>query len=273
MQDVQITPQIIIGDKHPLAIIAGPCVIEEESLMLDVAFELKNIFSSFGFSFIFKSSFDKANRSAKDSYRGPGLEKGLKILQKIKKECDLPIITDIHLPEQAQEIAEICDMIQIPAFLCRQTDLIVASANTKLPIMAKKGQFLSPWDMKNVIEKIESTNNKKIILCDRGTSFGYNNLVSDFRCIPIMQSFGYPVCFDATHSVQLPGGLGNASGGQREFIPILAKAAIAAGANALFLETHPKPEKAKSDAASQFPLSHLNFLLKDIEKIYNAVKK
>ena len=201
----------------------------------------------------YKSSFDKANRSSFDSYRGPGLEKGLEILRRIKEELDLPIVSDVHTPEQARRAAEVCDVIQIPAFLCRQTDLVIACAQTKAVIHVKKGQFLAPWDMKQVVDKIENLGHNKIILVDRGTTFGYNNLVSDMRSIPIMQKLGYPVCFDASHSVQLPGGLGKSSGGQREFIPTLSRAAIASGANLLFIESHPDPDKAMSDKASVFP--------------------
>jgi 2-dehydro-3-deoxyphosphooctonate aldolase (KDO 8-P synthase) len=221
--------------------------------------------------FIFKSSYDKANRSAYHSFRGPGLKQGLKILEKIKKELDLPVVTDVHTVEEAKEAGSICDILQIPAFLCRQTDLIYAAATTKAVISVKKGQFMAPWDMKNVVEKIEEAGNQNIILVDRGTSFGYNNLVSDMRSIPIMQQFKVPVCFDATHSVQLPGGLGSSSGGQREFIPVLAKAAIAAGANCLFIEAHHNPSVAKSDAGSQLPISMLKELLESLKKIYSVV--
>lgn len=258
-----------IGAGHPLAILSGPCVIEGEDHTLFCAEQLKKMLRNFPFSFIFKASYDKANRSSSNSFRGPGLEEGLKILQKVQKELDLPVITDVHTPEEARAAGAICDMIQIPAFLCRQTDLLIAAASTPACINIKKGQFLAPWDMKNVVEKIAPTNNR-ILLTERGASFGYNNLVSDMRSIPIMQSFGFPVCFDASHSVQLPGGLGHASGGQREFIPTLAKAAVAAGCNALFIETHPDPSLAKSDAASVYPFDELENLLKQLERIYNA---
>jgi 2-dehydro-3-deoxyphosphooctonate aldolase (KDO 8-P synthase) len=263
---------LIIGQNAPLAILAGPCVIESEEHALFCASSLVKILKPFPFSLIFKASYDKANRSSIESFRGPGLEKGLKILKKIKNEFGLPILTDIHSPQEALAAAEVCDMIQIPAFLCRQTDLIAAAGRSKAAVNIKKGQFIAPWDVKNIVDKLVSCGQERILLTDRGTSFGYNNLVSDFRSIPIMQKFGYPVCFDATHSVQLPGGLGNMSGGQREFIPTLAKAAIAAGSNALFLECHPNPPAALSDAASVFPFDSLAILLEEIERIYNAVQ-
>jgi len=224
------------------------------------------------FSLIFKASYDKANRSSIDSFRGPGLEEGLRILERVKNELGLPVLTDVHSPGEAKAAAEVCDMIQIPAFLCRQTDLVAAVGRTKAAVNVKKGQFLAPWDMKNVIDKLLFCGNDRILLTDRGTSFGYNNLVSDFRSIPIMQKLGFPVCFDATHSVQLPGGLGSMSGGQREFIPVLAKAAIAVGCNALFFECHPDPSQAKSDAASVMPLDELPRLFRELDRIYNAVQ-
>lgn len=259
-----------IGKNQPLAIICGPCVIESEEFALRTAEQLLEIFSSFSFSFIFKASYDKANRSSIHSFRGPGIDEGLRILQRIQKEFDLPVTTDVHSPEEAILAGSVCDIIQIPAFLCRQTDLIAAAASTPAVVNVKKGQFVSPWDMSNVVEKITSCNNRRIILTDRGTSFGYNNLVSDMRAIPIMQKFGFPVCFDATHSAQLPGGLGTISGGQREFIPTLAKSAVAAGCNALFMEAHPDPAKAKSDAATVLPYDMLKSLLRDVERIYEA---
>ena len=263
--------QLYIGQGKPLAIISGPCVIESEAHTLHCAEELLKIFSPFPFSFIFKASFDKANRSSNRSFRGPGLKKGLKILQRVQEEFGVPILTDVHSPEEAKEAGALCDIIQIPAFLCRQTDLIVAAARTQAAINVKKGQFLAPWDMKNVVEKITGEGHRRILLTERGASFGYNNLVSDMRAIPIMQKFGFPVCFDASHSVQLPGGLGDASGGQREFIPTLAKAAVAAGCNALFIESHPNPSNAKSDAASVMPFDELKILLAQIEILYDAV--
>lgn len=257
----------------PLTLIAGPCVIESLDLCLSVAEKLLEITQPLGIQLVFKSSFDKANRSSIDSFRGPGIDEGLKVLAEVKKQFNVPIFTDIHLPKQAEVVAEICDFLQIPAFLCRQTDLLVAAGNTGKIINVKKGQFLAPWDMKNIVRKIESTGNHNIILTDRGTSFGYNNLVSDFRCIPIMQELGYPVCFDATHSVQLPGGRGDATDGQREFIPTLAKAAIAAGADLLYMETHPDPENGLCDQASMMPLAKMPKLLKMLKEIYELVRQ
>ncbi len=266
MQSIRIR-DFTIGFNQPLCLISGPCVIESEDHTLYCVEKLLQIAASFPITFIFKASYDKANRSNITSFRGPGIESGLKILEKVRKEFDVPILTDVHSPEDALIAGSICDMIQIPAFLCRQTDLLLAAAKTPAAINVKKGQFLAPWDMKNVVEKLKG---KEILLTERGASFGYNNLVSDMRSIPIMQSLGHPVCFDASHSVQLPGGLGNATGGQREFIPHLAKAAVAAGANALFLETHPDPPLAKSDASSVFPMDSLKTLLHQIVKIYEA---
>lgn len=263
--------KFLIGKNQPLAFICGPCVIESEDHTLTCADALQKIFAPTPFSFIFKASYDKANRSSIHSFRGPGMEKGLKILERVQKEFDLPVITDIHSEEEAQIAGSICDMIQIPAFLCRQTDLIAAAGKTKAAVNVKKGQFLSPWDMKNVVEKLLSVGCKEILLTERGASFGYNNLVSDMRSIPIMQQFGFPVCFDASHSTQLPGGLGSSSGGQREFIPTLAQAAVAAGCNALFIETHPDPANAKSDAATVMPFDALKTMLYRLEKIYAAM--
>ncbi len=259
-----------LGEGEPLAVICGPCVIEGEKEALFAAEKLKEIFGKLKIPFIYKSSYDKANRSAYASFRGPGIEKGLEILAKVKAEFDLPILTDVHTEEEAKRAGEVCDVLQIPAFLCRQTDLITRAGETGAVINVKKGQFMAPWDMKNVVDKLLATGNRKIILTDRGTSFGYNNLVSDMRAIPIMKKFGFPVCFDATHSVQLPGGLGNASGGQREFIPTLAKAAVAAGCNVLFLEAHPEPSQAKSDKDSVIAFADLPELLETLLKIYEA---
>ncbi|HKY99899.1 MAG TPA: 3-deoxy-8-phosphooctulonate synthase [Rhabdochlamydiaceae bacterium] len=271
MKDVPVK-NFFIGPQRPLAVISGPCVIEGEDHAIKSAEELKKIFSAPGINFIYKSSYDKANRSAYASFRGPGLEEGLRILEKIKKELDLPVTTDVHSPEEATAAGAVCDILQIPAFMCRQTDLVLAAANTGAVVNVKKGQFLAPWDMVNVVEKILAAGNQKIILTDRGTTFGYNNLVSDMRTIPIMQKFGFPVCFDATHSVQLPGGHGNASGGQREFIPTLSKAAIAAGCNCLFMESHPDPANAKSDKDSVMPFSELPALMQELLKIYQIVQ-
>ncbi|MEI8365798.1 MAG: 3-deoxy-8-phosphooctulonate synthase [Parachlamydiaceae bacterium] len=261
-----------VGKGHPLAVMSGPCVIESLDHTLKAAAALKEMFGETGINLIFKSSFDKANRSSIHSFRGPGLEEGLRILEKVRAEFDLPVITDVHTPAEAIAAAQVCDVLQIPAFLCRQTDLVIAAAQTGCVINVKKGQFMAPWDMKNVIEKCRSVGNPNVILTDRGATFGYNNLVSDMRAIPIMQGFGVPVCFDATHSVQLPGGLGESSGGQREFIPILAKSAIAAGANCLFIESHPDPKHAKSDAASVMDFKELPGLLSVLEQIYQIIQ-
>lgn len=260
-----------IGKGQPLTVICGPCVIEGEEHTLKAAETLRKIFDQRNVNFIFKSSYDKANRSSISSFRGPGLEEGLRILEKVKQEFDLPVTSDIHSPEEAKAAAGVIDVMQIPAFLCRQTDLIIAAAETGKIVNVKKGQFMAPWDMKNVVDKIRSAGNTNIILTDRGTTFGYNNLVSDMRGIPIMQGFGVPVCFDATHSVQLPGGQGDSSGGQREFIPVLAKAAIAAGANCLFIESHPSPEHAKSDAQSVMDFKDLPGLMDILVRLYEVV--
>lgn len=262
-----------IGKGEPLAVISGPCVIESEEHALEAAHTLKEIFQSLGINFIYKSSYDKANRSSFSSFRGPGLEEGLRILEKIKKECDVAVTTDVHSPEEAIAAGQVCDIIQIPAFLCRQTDLILAAAQTGRVINVKKGQFLAPSDMKNVVDKILSANNDQILLTERGATFGYNNLVTDMRAIPIMQRFGFPVCFDASHSVQLPGGLGTSSGGQREFIPTLTKAAIAAGCDCIFIESHPNPSQAKSDKDSVYSFKDLAQLMQDAKKLYDLVQQ
>lgn len=263
-----------IGKGQPLAIMSGPCVIESEEHSMRSAETLKAIFSKFPMiNFIFKSSYDKANRSSIHSFRGPGLQEGLRILEKVKQTFDLPIVSDIHSSEEAKAAAEVCDILQIPAFLCRQTDLIVAAAKTKAVISVKKGQFLAPSDMANVVDKIKECGNENIILVDRGTTFGYNNLITDIRAIPIMQSFKVPVCFDATHSVQQPGANGASSGGQRKFIPVLAKAAVAAGVNAVFMEAHEDPDSAKSDAASVLNFKDLPRLLEELQQIYAVVNK
>lgn len=262
----------LIGKGQPLVIQSGPCVIESEEHCLRAADALKKMFSNSGVRLVFKSSYDKANRSAYNSFRGPGIQEGLRILEKVKAEFDLPILTDIHSPEDAKSAGEVCDMLQIPAFLCRQTDLIIAAAKTGAVINVKKGQFLAPWDMGNIVKKIESVDNHRILLVDRGTCFGYNNLVSDMRGIAIMQGFGYPVCYDATHSVQKPGGLGHASGGESQFIPVLSKAALAAGANCLFIESHPNPIDAKSDASSVMAFSELERLLPQFKQLYELIQ-
>lgn len=262
-----------IGLKQPLAVISGPCVIESEMHALKTAEELAHIFSRFPqINFIYKSSYDKANRSAYSSFRGPGLKEGLRILSRIKKEFNLPVLTDVHSAEEALHAAAVCDIIQIPAFLCRQTDLITAAAQTGIVINVKKGQFMAPWDMRNVVEKIRTAGNENILLTDRGTCFGYNNLVTDMRGITIMQELGFPVCYDASHSVQLPGGRGAFSGGQREFILPLARAAIAAGSNCLFIESHPQPDSAKSDKDTVYPLDKLSTLLEQVAMIYEIVQ-
>lgn len=258
---------VLIGSKNPLVIIAGPCVIETEKSTIDAAKRLKKISEKFKIPLIFKSSYDKANRTSISSPRGPGIEKGLKILEKVRKETGMPVLSDIHSPEEVAYAAEVLDVFQIPAFLCRQTDLIVAASKTGKPVNIKKGQFLAPWDVKNIIEKFTSTGNHNLLITERGTSFGYNNLVVDMRSILIMQEFGYPVIFDATHSVQLPGGLGSASGGQREFVAPLSKAAVAVGCNGLFLEVHPDPDKALCDGPNMLRLDDLEKLLTTIKSI------
>lgn len=273
MQKIKVG-KIEIGKGAPLAMLCGPCVIENEDHTLFCASHLRKLFSKTSIQLIFKASYDKANRSSIHSFRGPGIDKGLKILERVQKEEGLPVVTDVHSPEEAKIAGSVCDMIQIPAFLCRQTDLLIAAAQTPAAINVKKGQFLAPWDMKNVAEKIQSEGCQNILLTDRGTSFGYNNLVTDFRGIEIMQKqTRLPVCYDASHSVQLPGGLGNASGGQREFIPLLSRAAIAAGVNALFLEAHPDPSKAKSDAATVFPFDALESLLDVLQRLYDVMSE
>lgn len=251
-------------------VISGPCVIESESHALRCAEFLHTLFARKKIHFIFKASYDKANRSSVHAFRGPGIEEGLKILEKVKETFSIPVFTDVHSPEEAREAADVCEVLQIPAFLCRQTDLLLAAGQTGKVINVKKGQFMAPWDMKHVVEKILSTGNEKILLTDRGTSFGYNNLVSDMRAIPIMKQFGYPVFYDATHSVQLPGGLGDASGGEREFIAPLSRAAIAAGCNGIYAESHPDPASAKSDAASVLPFSILPEMVESWHRIYEA---
>ena len=272
MHNVEVA-NFTIGECEPLAVFSGPCVIEDEDHCLRAAARLTQIFSERNINFVFKSSYDKANRSSLSSFRGPGLDEGLRILERVKAEYDVPVVTDVHSPQEARAAAEVCDVVQIPAFLCRQTDLVIAAGGTGKVILVKKGQFMAPWDMINVVDKIRSTGNNKIILIDRGTMFGYNNLISDMRAIPVMQSFGCPVCFDASHSVQLPGGQGATTGGQREYIPILARAAVAAGCNSLFVESHPEPLKAKSDATSVLAFEDLIKLLDDVAKIYRAINE
>lgn len=264
MVTAQIADKLFVGDSYPLALISGPCVIESEDFSLKMAEEIKKICDRLNISYIFKSSFDKANRTSINSFRGPTLEEGLETLQKIKEKVGVPILTDIHESYQAATVAQVADVLQIPAFLCRQTDLLLAAAATGRAINVKKGQFLAPWDMKNVVKKLEEGGAKNILLTERGTSFGYNALVVDFRSLPQMRALGYPVVFDATHSVQMPGGQGTKSGGQREFVPYLAKAATAVGIDALFMEVHENPEVALSDGPNMVPLAELEGILKQI---------
>lgn len=271
MQKVKIK-NFYVGENEKLCVISGPCVIESREHAFYCARELKKIFSKREMNFIFKASFDKANRSSIDSFRGPGMEEGLKILSEIKKELDLAVVTDFHLPEQAEMVGSVCDVLQIPAFLCRQTDMIASAAKTNLPLLIKKGQFMSPYDMKNIIEKAKFYKNESLILTERGVSFGYNTLIVDMTSFPIMKSLGFPVCFDATHSAQKPGSLGNATGGNREHIPTLTKAAIASGCNLLFLESHPEPQNAKSDSATVLGYDALKKLLDDVGKIYPLIQ-
>ena len=258
------------GDR--LTILAGPCAIESQEILEETAAGLKEITQDLGINFIFKSSFDKANRSSLTSFRGPGMEKGLKMLQAVKEKYDLPIVTDIHEPSQAQAVAKVADILQIPAFLCRQTDLLVAAGRTNKIINIKKGQFLAPEQMGTLIKKVEDSGNTNIMVTDRGTSFGYNNLVVDFRGIPIMQQYGYPVVFDATHSVQLPGANGTSSGGDRRFVPLLARSAVAAGVNVLFFEIHPDPDKALCDGPNMVALKDAKELFSMCNKIYKLVR-
>ncbi|WP_027358706.1 3-deoxy-8-phosphooctulonate synthase [Desulforegula conservatrix] len=262
-----------IGSGLPLCIIAGPCVIEEYSITLKIAKTLKDITTRLGLPFIFKASYDKANRTSISSFRGPGIDEGLEILNSIKKEVGVPVTSDIHLMEEAEKASKVLDLIQIPAFLCRQTDFILAAARTGKPVNIKKGQFLAPWDMANVIKKAESTGNKNLLITERGASFGYNNLVSDMRSIPIMQKTGCPVVFDATHSVQLPGGQGDSSGGNREFAPVLARAAVAAGADAVFMEIHPDPDKALCDGPNSLRLDDAEKIIAQLAMIRDIVIK
>jgi 2-dehydro-3-deoxyphosphooctonate aldolase (KDO 8-P synthase) len=262
-----------VGGKRPLFLIAGTCVIESEQMTMDVAGRLKEMTDRLGIHFIYKSSFDKANRTSVSSYRGPGLEAGLAIFEKVKKEMGVPILTDVHEDTPLAEVASVVDILQTPAFLCRQTNFILEVARQGLPVNIKKGQFLAPWDMKHVADKAKSTGNDQIMLCDRGTSFGYNTLISDMRGLPVMRAMDCPVVFDATHSVQQPGGQGGSSGGQREFVPVLARAAVAVGVAGVFMETHPEPDKALSDGANSWPLDKMEALLKTLLAIDSTVKQ
>ncbi|ARB91781.1 3-deoxy-8-phosphooctulonate synthase [Legionella longbeachae] len=262
-----------VGLSKPLFLIAGPCVIESEELALETAGYLKEICSELQIPFIYKSSFDKANRSSISSYRGPGFEKGLSILEKVKKQVDVPVLTDVHEDTPLLEVSSVVDVLQTPAFLCRQTNFIQKVAAMNKPVNIKKGQFLAPWEMKHVIAKAKATGNDQIMACERGVSFGYNNLVSDMRSLAIMRETGCPVVYDATHSVQLPGGNNGASGGQREFVPILARAAVAAGISGLFMETHPDPDKALSDGPNSWPLAQMKPLLESLKALDSVYKK
>jgi 2-dehydro-3-deoxyphosphooctonate aldolase (KDO 8-P synthase) len=261
-----------VGPDKPFFLIAGPCVVESEGLVLDTAGKLKELTGRLGIPFIFKSSFDKANRSSRSSFRGPGMEEGLRILSEVKRQLRLPVLTDIHEDTPLAEVAEVVDVLQTPAFLVRQTNFIVNACSQNRPVNIKKGQFLSPWEMQNVVDKARSTGNDQIMVCERGFSFGYNNLVSDMRSLSVMRDTGCPVVFDATHSVQLPGGKGTASGGQREFVPVLARAAVAAGVSGLFMETHPDPEKALSDGPNAWPLQRMEPLLETLQALDRTVK-
>ncbi len=267
-----IVGKIKIGGENPLILIAGPCVIENEKSALDTAEKLKDICNEINIPLIYKSSYDKANRTSVKSFRGAGLKKGLKILKKVKDKFNIPVLSDVHKEEEIEETAEVLDIIQIPAFLSRQTDMIIRAAKTGKAVNVKKGQFLAPWDVKNIIAKIESTGNKKILITERGVSFGYNNLVADMRALPIMRSYGYPIIFDATHSLQLPGGAGNSSGGQREFVPHITRAAVAAGCDGIFMEVHPDPDKAPCDGPNMLKMTNLPLLLKQIKEIDTIIK-
>lgn len=261
-----------VGARAPFFLIAGPCVIESEALCEEVAGRVRELCLRLGVHYIFKASYDKANRSSRSSFRGPGMDAGLKVLEGIRKKFALPVLTDVHEDTPLAEVASVVDVLQTPAFLCRQTNFIVAAASQGKPVNIKKGQFLSPWEMQNVVDKARSTGNPDIMVCERGFSFGYNNLVSDMRSLAVMRATGCPVVFDATHSVQLPGGQGSASGGQREFVPVLARAAVAAGIAGLFMETHPDPAKALSDGPNAWPLARMESLLSTLVELDRVVK-
>ena len=262
-----------VGQDRPFFLIAGPCVIESEALVMDVAGRLKEMTAALKIPFVFKASFDKANRSSRSSFRGPGLEGGLKILAQVRGQIGVPVLTDVHEDTPLDEVAAVVDVLQTPAFLCRQTNFIVAACSQGKPVNIKKGQFLSPWEMQNVVDKARSTGNTRIMVCERGFSFGYNNLVSDMRSLAVMRGTGCPVVFDATHSVQLPGGQGGSSGGQREFVPVLARAAVAAGVAGIFMETHPNPAQALSDGPNAWPLERMHSLLRTLAELDRAVKR
>ncbi len=262
-----------VGADQPLFLIAGPCVVESEMLAVETAGQLRDMARRFGVPFIFKSSYDKANRSSLQSYRGPGIAEGLRVLESVRAQLGVPVLTDIHEDSPLDEVAAVVDVLQTPAFLCRQTNFILRAASQGKPVNIKKGQFLSPWEMSNVVAKARSTGNPGIMVCERGFSFGYNNLVSDMRSLAVLRATGCPVVFDATHSVQLPGGKGDASGGQREFVPVLARAAVAAGVAGLFMETHPDPDRALSDGPNAWPLHLMESLLEVLVEIDQVVKK
>jgi 2-dehydro-3-deoxyphosphooctonate aldolase (KDO 8-P synthase) len=261
-----------VGHDRPFFLIAGPCVVEGEGIVLDIAGRMKEITGALGIPYVFKASYDKANRSSKASFRGPGIEQGLRILSEVKRQLGLPVLTDVHEDTPMSEVAAVVDVLQTPAFLCRQTNFILSASSQGKPVNIKKGQFLSPWEMKNVVEKARSTGNEQILACERGFSFGYNNLVSDMRSLAVMRAYA-PVVFDATHSVQLPGGQGTASGGQREFVPVLSRAAVAVGISGLFMETHPDPANALSDGPNAWPLDRMRSLLEVLKELDAAVKQ
>ncbi|MDH4166202.1 MAG: 3-deoxy-8-phosphooctulonate synthase [Gammaproteobacteria bacterium] len=261
-----------VGHDRPFFLIAGPCVVESEGLVLDIAGRMQEITRALGIPYIFKASYDKANRSSRASFRGPGIEEGLRILSEVRRQLGLPVLTDVHEDTPMAEVAAVVDVLQTPAFLCRQTNFILSASSQGKPVNIKKGQFLSPWEMKNVIDKARSTGNEQVMACERGFSFGYNNLVSDMRSLAVMREYA-PVVFDATHSVQLPGGQGSASGGQREFVPVLARAAVAAGVSGVFMETHPDPAQALSDGPNAWPLDRMRSLLEVMQQIDTAVKQ
>ncbi len=261
-----------VGPDQPFFLIAGPCVVEGEGMILDTAGKLKELTALLGIPFIFKSSFDKANRSSQKSFRGPGIEEGLRILGEVKRQIGVPVLTDVHEDTPLEEVAAVVDVLQTPAFLCRQTNFIHNVCSQHRPVNIKKGQFLSPWEMQNVVDKARSTGNPSIMVCERGFSFGYNNLVSDMRSLSVMRSTGCPVVFDATHSVQLPGGQGSSSGGQREFVPVLARAAVGTGVAGVFMETHPDPARALSDGPNAWPLARMESLLTTLKELDAVVK-
>jgi 2-dehydro-3-deoxyphosphooctonate aldolase (KDO 8-P synthase) len=272
-KEIVLNENIKFGGNNPFVLIAGPCMIESEDLVMKTAESIKEITTKLNIPYVFKASFDKANRSSIHSERGPGIEKGLEILAKVKKEFDLPVTSDIHEAGQAEQAGEVLDIIQIPAFLCRQTDLLVAAANTNKIVNVKKGQFLAPWDMKNVVTKLQETGNEQILLTERGSTFGYNNLVVDMRSLITMNELGAPVVFDATHSVQIPGGNGTTTGGKREFVPHLSRAAASIGVSSIFMEVHPNPDEAMSDGPNMVKLHELEEVLKPIKQIDQLIKQ